>query len=201
MDAERPLSPARTERRSAHRDGRTLATRLLGRRRSRTANSRSGSKCHTIHRAHRGTPNQDGVPIALDECPVGIPQFGRQLLFPTKIIDRMGRVNADSFLGVFGPETIRMLPPQFEIFPWWVPSDDPDEPLYGVNVTLNFEWFEPENAIDPPFRKGWNNMPWGGDGKVNGDGKYYRATRDGTNAGRGLLQAVDFMPMFTHVSS
>lgn len=121
--------------------------------------------------------------------------------FPTKILDRMGRVNADSFLGVFGPETLRMLPPQFEIFPWWVASDDADEPIYGVNVTLNFEWFEPENAIDPPFHKGWNNMPWGGDGKVNGDGKYYRATRDGTNTGRGLLQAINFMPMFTHVSS
>lgn len=128
------------------------------------------------------------------------------IFWPQKILDRIGRVNSDTFLDQFEPETVRMIAPEFEIYPWWVPSEDVDDPdlgdsLLAVNVTLPFEWFDPPTGIDPPFRKGWNNMPWGGDGKVNGDGRYYRATRDGTNAGRGLLEAKALMPIFTHVSS
>jgi hypothetical protein len=128
------------------------------------------------------------------------------VLWPQKILDRIGRINSDTFLDQFEPETVRMLAPEFEIYPWWVPSEDVHDPLLAdpilaVNVTLSFEWFDPTTGIDPPFKHGWNNMPWGGDGKVNGDGKYYRATRDGTNAGRGLLQSTAFAPMFTHVSS
>ena len=124
-----------------------------------------------------------------------------ETFWPSKILACIGRVNSDTFINKFDPETVRMLPPQFEFFPWWVASDDLDTPLRAVNATLSFEWFDPPTGIDPPFRKGWNNMPWGGDGKVNGDGKYYRATRDGTNAGRGLLEAVPFMDQFTHVLS
>lgn len=126
------------------------------------------------------------------------------IFFPDKIEACIGRLNSDLFLGPegegFDPETLMMMPPQYELFPWWVASDDPEEPLIGVNVTLNFTYFNPKLGADPSFRSGWNNMPWGGNGINNGDGKYYRATRDGTNEGRGMLEAVPFSPMFTHIS-
>jgi hypothetical protein len=120
---------------------------------------------------------------------------------PTKIEACIGRVNSDTLFDEFEPETLLMLPPQYEIFPWWVASDDTTEPLMGVNVTLNFSFFDPPLGATNPHRHGWNNMPWGGNGIVNGDGKYYRATRNGSNSGRGLLEAVPMMDIFTHVSS
>lgn len=125
---------------------------------------------------------------------------------PTKIDACIGRLNSDQFLGPLGegfePETLMMMTPQYEFFPWWVASDNPEEPLIGVNVTFNFHYFNPKlGKGDDAYRAGWNNMPWGGNGVTNGDGNYYRATRDGTDAGRGLMEAVPFAPLFTHVSS
>jgi hypothetical protein len=122
------------------------------------------------------------------------------IFWPTRILDCIGRVNSDTFLEEFEPGTLLMMPPQFELYPWWVASDDVGEPLIGVNVTLNFSWFDPPPGASAPYRRGHNMMPWGGDGTVNGDGKFYRATRNGQNDGRPLIEEVPFSGMFKHVN-
>lgn len=128
---------------------------------------------------------------------------------PTRIMDALGTVNdtlcfSDVAQG-FAAETLYFGGVQFSFFPLWAVSTDLTQPLMFVNVLFDFHYFNPPLGASVPYRKGWNNMPWGGNGTIGSDGLYYYCTRNGnlpnhpTDPGAPFIRTSNFNDMFKHV--
>ena len=121
------------------------------------------------------------------------------ILWPTKIMACVGRVNSDAlFNGFFPAGTVLMQPPQFSIKPSPVASDDVDYPNMLVDVTLNYEYFNPDKGAVSAYR-GHNLMPWRGAPTDPHGGKFFYATRGGGVGDPPLLTPVAMAEVFEHV--
>lgn len=120
------------------------------------------------------------------------------IFIPTKILNCLGKVNSSAFLG-FDAGTLLMQPFEYTEFTWPVASDTANQNAYellrGVNLRLNFDYFNPTLGAGTPLFKGHNTFPW------RGDGKFYAATRDGTAGGTRLIESTDFNKIWEHVSA
>lgn len=128
-----------------------------------------------------------------------------QFFKPQKLLDGLARVNQNDYFSdgteIMEAETLFLGGMQFNTFPSWVPSDDPTVPLMMANVLFFFHFFDPPRGATIPFKKGWNNMPWSGNGDLSGDGNYYYCTRSGAlpPAGKPFLATYDYDKLFQHV--
>lgn len=128
---------------------------------------------------------------------------------PTRLMEALGKVNRTACFvdgtNQFDPEVLYLGGLSFNIFPWWVPSDDLSRPLMGVNVMLDYHWFDPPNGKSGYYSRGHNNLPWSGNGVTNGDALYYYATRNGnlpdhpTAPGRPFIDTYEFNDLWKHV--
>jgi hypothetical protein len=119
---------------------------------------------------------------------------------PAKILSRVGTVNSTPLLsGLFPAGTMLLQPPQFAEKRYPVASEDQTQLLRSITVRLNWEYFQPEKGVPASDHEGHNLMPWSGDGTTVGDGKFYNATREGTDGGRQLLRSTDHNTVFEHV--
>lgn len=119
-------------------------------------------------------------------------------LKPTKILDRLGRVNDDTFVG-HAKGTLLLTAVKFEPHLFTVTPADPYYPLTGWDVTFVFEQFDPEKGVSGSEYRGHRVFPW------REDGKWYYAVR--TNAAgvpdsppKELLPLVAMDKIFQHVS-
>lgn len=111
-----------------------------------------------------------------------------QYLYPTKIIERLGKLNNADFLGL-GKGTCLLTAAQFD--PTLYPVAPADyEPLGGWDVTLNFEHFDPTKGVPASEFRGHRVFPY----RV--DGKWYAAVR-GDNLNELLPQAAMYK-LFQH---
>lgn len=117
------------------------------------------------------------------------------VLWPTKILDRVGHVNSDTFMDIFTQSTLLMQPPTFTVKPFPVTdADDVTQPLRAVDVQLNFEYFDPPKhaSLAASSYRGHQLMPWRKDGLFYGTIREDNATQ--------LLPFNTFSPIFEHVS-
>jgi hypothetical protein len=121
------------------------------------------------------------------------------MLNPTKIIQRLGKWNADMFLG-FRIGTLLFLALEAEPMLFPVLANDPVNgiPLCGWNLRFHFSKFDPTKGKDNPTPPG-TASPYYGHRifPFRANGKYYWATR--SDSGNELLPGQDFWPMFSHV--
>ncbi|MCE9567786.1 MAG: hypothetical protein K8U57_37785 [Planctomycetes bacterium] len=114
---------------------------------------------------------------------------------PTKILDCVGKVNSDTFMGTFTHSTCLMNPPRFTFKPFPVPdAADPRRPRWAVDVQIPFDYFAPpkDASYVGSSYQGHQLMPF------RGDGKFYGAVRD--NGTSELLEYNTFNQIFQHVS-
>jgi len=118
----------------------------------------------------------------------------RDFLYPNKIVDRLGKVNAEGMLG-YRAGTLLLLAVKFEeaLFPV-MPADETN-PLTGWNVTFMFDAFDPPKGVanepsgtSPYF--GHNLMPWRKTGKF-----YFCERLDNSST---LIPTTDMMKIFQH---
>ncbi len=127
--------------------------------------------------------------------------------FARKIIQGVGRVNDDTFLGC--PRgTLLCYPPRFRRYAQPVRTTDNGK-LWALDIELNFGHFDPPPAVGYPDEdgnggsagRGWQLMPWaeGGnsDTEVGGVGWYHVSRPDGTD----FLPYYDFYKLFQGVDT
>lgn len=121
------------------------------------------------------------------------------VLFPDKLLDRMGTVNDAPFLGR-PAGTLLMQPPELVEVPTPVAAEgvgDLDyDILQQVNVRLTFDYFDPLPGAAAPVTRGHNLMPF------RGNNRFYLCTRDGsTNLANAFLRYTDFSQLFTYAGA
>lgn len=123
------------------------------------------------------------------------------IFYPRKIMDCVGRVNNAAMFGaIFPAGTILMQAPQFNLKSSYIASDGLPFPVRMVDVTLNFEFFNPDKGVPGSSYRGHRLMPWRG---ATGDplgGKWFLATRGGANTDPTMLQETDLMTCFENVN-
>ena len=111
--------------------------------------------------------------------------------FPTKIMNCVGKLNSDVFLGNLFPGTCLMKDPSFVIKPFPVASDDPRKPLYAVDLTIPIEYYDPENGGTGSTYRGHVLLPW------RGTTDSYHAVRE--NGSDEILPSTAFSKIFQNV--
>lgn len=135
---------------------------------------------------------QTGFVLNWLSVPFGYLSTVSEYLFPTKILNCVGKLNDDLFLGTFNPKTCFMQPPSFQVKPFPVASDDPYDPLMAVDVSIPFDYFEPEKGVPASEYRGHVLLPW----RVNG--KWYYSLRE-DNASE-VLPSATFGDVFKNVN-
>lgn len=138
------------------------------------------------------------APLGVPQCKVAfsikwvdVPDayiFGTEYV-PNKIVGGLGRVNENYFLG-FVPGVLWLSAVRFERFtpPLWATS----MPAISWNVSMIFEFFDPEKGVPASSYRGHNLMPF------SGSLGYYYCTRDGNPAGQPYLGKYDYNKLFEH---
>jgi hypothetical protein len=121
------------------------------------------------------------------------------MLYPEKILQRLGKWNSDAFLGFrIGQLLFLALEAEPMLFPV-LPSDPVNGiPLCGYNLKFHFSYFDPTKGKANPTPPG-TASPYYGHRlfPFRENGKYYFCTRK--NSSDELLPGQTFWPMFAHV--
>jgi hypothetical protein len=120
------------------------------------------------------------------------------MLYPEKMLKRLGKWNSDNFLG-FRKGQLLFLALEAEPMLFPVLANDPVNgiPLCGYNLKFHFSYFDPPKGNpSPPAGQtepiyGHRLNPW------RASGKYFWATRP--NSSSELLPGESFWPLFAHV--
>lgn len=84
------------------------------------------------------------------------------LLTPTAILACVGRVNSDTFLGIFPPGTMLLQAPVFTPFRFPIATAEPaaDEGFFGWNVRLPLQYFDPTRGVADANYRGHQCVPY-----------------------------------------
>jgi hypothetical protein len=111
------------------------------------------------------------------------------VFFPTKILSLLGTVNDDAFLGFYkGTMLLTAVKAEEVLFP--VTTADAYDVAGGYDLTLVWEWFDPEKGVPASEYRGHRVFPW------RKTGKWYWATRE--NSADELLPLADHLRVFQH---
>jgi hypothetical protein len=125
-----------------------------------------------------------------------------QFDYPKKLVEGLGRVNAEDF-GGWDRMTLLYNSFQLEKFLYpWLWDDGAKLPAYGYNVTFVMSHFDPLSGVENPFYRGHNLLPWVKAPAINGS-IWFSARRPNRNGDLGvggpLIPTYDFDKLFEHV--
>lgn len=124
--------------------------------------------------------------------PWGYLSSDTDYFYPTKVLNCVGKLNSEIFLGNLFPGTCLMQPPVFTVKPFPVASDDPRVPLYAVDLQIPFDYYDPPNGDSGSGFYGHTLLPW------RGTNDSYHAVRE-DNVSE-VLPSTDFNAIWEYVN-